>query len=93
MADKVFIALQNNPDAQPIIEAVLEDNPNAVLNETPGMVKIDCPGRLVVRRESIEEKIGRDFDLQEIHVNLISLGGNIDEDDDEFVLSWGARAQ
>ena len=30
----------------------------------------------------------RDFDLQEIHINLISIGGNIDEDDDEFVLSW-----
>ncbi|MGB1879631.1 MAG: MmoB/DmpM family protein, partial [Gammaproteobacteria bacterium] len=35
------------------------------------------------------ERMGRDFDLQELHVNLISLGGTIDEDDDEFVLSWG----
>ncbi|MCP5199636.1 MAG: MmoB/DmpM family protein [Gammaproteobacteria bacterium] len=90
MADKVFLALQNNPDAQPIIDAVLEDNPGAVLNETPGMVKIDCPGRLVVRRASVEAKLGRDFDLQEIHVNLVSLGGNLDEDDDELVLSWGS---
>jgi len=88
MADNVFIALQNNSEAQPIIEAILEDNPNAVLNETPGMVKIDCPGRLVVRRESVEEKLGREFDLQEMHINLISLGGNIDEDDDEFVIAW-----
>ena len=90
MADKVFLALQNNPDAQPIIDAVLEDNPDAVLNETPGMVKIDCPGRLVVRRASVEAKLGRDFDLQEIHINLVSLGGNLDEDDDELVLSWGS---
>jgi len=88
MADNVFIALQNNSEAQPIIEAILEDNPKAVLNETPGMVKIDCPGRLVVRRESVEEKMGREFDLQEMHINLISLGGNIDEDDDEFVIAW-----
>lgn len=88
MADNVFIALQNNPDAQPIIEAIVEDNPKAVVNESPGMVKIDCPGRLVVRRESVEEKLGRDFDLQEMHINLISLGGNVDEDDDEFVIAW-----
>ena len=88
MADKVFIAFQNNSEAQPIIEAILQDNPDAVSNESPGMVKIDCPGRLVVRRETIEEKIGRDFDLQEMHINLISLGGNIDEDDDEFVIAW-----
>ena len=88
MADNVFIALQNNSEAQPIIEAILEDTPKAVLNETPGMVKIDCPGRLVVRRASVEEKMGREFDLQEMHINLISLGGNIDEDDDEFVIAW-----
>ena len=90
MADKVFIALQNNADAQPIITAILADNPAAVLNESPGMVKIDCPTRLVVKRESVAAQLGRDFDLQEIHLNLISLGGNIDEDDDEFVLSWQA---
>ncbi len=88
MADKVFIALQNNADAQPIILAIAADNPEAVVVESPGMVKIDCPGRLVIRRASIEAQIGRDFDLQELHLNLISLGGNIDEDDDEFVLSW-----
>lgn len=86
MADKVFIALQNNEEARPIIEAILEDNPDAVANYTPGMVKIDCEGRLVVKRETVEEKIGRDFDLQEMHINLISLSGNVDEEEDEFVL-------
>lgn len=90
MADNVFIALQNNSEAQPIIEAIVEDNLGAVVNESPGMVKIDVPGRLVIKRESVERKLGRDFDLQELHINLISLGGNLDEDDDEFVLSWGA---
>lgn len=89
MADKVFIAFQNNADAQPLIEAIVADNPGATCSESPGMVKIDCPARLVIRRESIESRVGRAFDLQEIHVNLISLGGNLDEDDDEFVLSWG----
>jgi phenol hydroxylase P2 protein len=78
MTDNVFIALQNNSDAQPIIEAIVD------------MVKVDAPGRLVVKRETVEVKMGRGFDLQELHINLISLGGNIDEDDDEFVLSWGA---
>lgn len=88
MADNVFIAFQNNSESQPIIEAILEDNADAVSSETPGMIKIDCPGRLVVRRETVSEKMGRDFDLQEMHINLISLGGNIDEDDDEFVIAW-----
>lgn len=88
MADKVFISFQNNAEAQPLIEAIIEDNPDAVVNESPGMVKIDCPRRLMVKRETVEAKAGRPFDLQEIHINLISLGGNLDEDDDEFVLAW-----
>jgi phenol/toluene 2-monooxygenase (NADH) P2/A2 len=88
MPDAVFIAFQTNDDTRPIIEAIGEDNPKAVINRMPAMVKIDCPGRLVVRRESIEERIGRPFDLRELQVNLISLSGNIDESDDEFVLHW-----
>lgn len=88
MRDKVFIAFQTNEDTRPIVEAILEDNPQAEVDEQPAMVKILAPGRLVVRRTTIEEKLGRDFVLQSIHINLISLAGNIDEDEDEFVLAW-----
>lgn len=84
----IFIAFQVNEDTRPIVAAILEDNPGAVVTESPAMVKIDATDRLVVRRESIESRIGRRFDLQEMHVHLITLTGNIDEDDDEFTLSW-----
>ena len=84
----VFIALQANEDTRPIIEAIEIDNPNAVVNRQPAMVKIDAPNRLVIRKETIEEQIGREFDLQELHINLITLGGNVTEDDDSLTLSW-----
>ncbi|WP_309626652.1 MmoB/DmpM family protein [Methylibium sp.] len=84
----VFIAFQANNDTQPIIEAIQVDNPQAVLHEYPAMVKIDCPGRLVIKRSSIEERVGRDFDLREIQINLISMSGELDETDDEFILQW-----
>lgn len=87
----VFIAFQDNNDTRPIIEAILADNPEATLNEMPALVKIDCPGRLVVRRDSISERSGRDFDLREIYINLVSLAGEVDESDDEFVLAWKQR--
>lgn len=90
MADIVFIAFQTNDDSRPIIEAIAEDNPHAVVNTLPAMVKIDAQGRLVIRRESIEARIGRPFDLRELQLNLISLSGNIDETDDEFILAWNA---
>mgnify|MGYP001820554949 CR=1 FL=1 len=80
----VYLALQNNEDARPIIEAIEEDNPHAVINHFPAMVKIDAVGKLIVRRETVEEKIGREWDPQEIHISLVSLSGNVIEDDDEF---------
>ena len=84
----VFLALQTNEDTRPIIEAILQDNPSAVVDEQPAMVKINADGRLVVRRETIEELIGRDYDLQELQVNMITMSGNLDQTDDEMTLFW-----
>lgn len=84
----VFIAFQTNEDTRPIVESILEDNPHAVLDEQPAMVKINAEGSLVIKRESIEERIGREFDLQELQINLITLSGHLDEDDDQFTLAW-----
>jgi phenol hydroxylase P2 protein len=84
----VFLALQTNEETRPIIEAILKDNPGAVCDEQPAMVKINADGRLVVRRETIEEIIGRDYDLQELQVNMITMSGNLDQTDDEITLFW-----
>lgn len=84
----VFIALQANEDTRPIIEAIADDNPHAVVNRQPAMVKIDAPDCLVIRRASVEERLGRAFDLQELHINLITLAGNVSEDEDCLTLSW-----
>ncbi|WP_198085259.1 MmoB/DmpM family protein [Variovorax sp. E3] len=86
----VFIALQTGEAARAIVAAILADNPKATLTEYPAMVKIDAPGRLVIRRESVESEVGRRWDLQELHLSLISLSGSIEETDDEFTLHWGA---
>lgn len=84
----VFIAFQANDESRPVIEAILADNPAAVATESPGLIKIDAPGTLTIRRASIEERTGMRYDLQQIQVNLVTLSGHIDEDDDQFTLSW-----
>jgi len=84
----VFIAFQANEESRPVVEAIVADNPAAVLSHPTGLVKINAPGSLTIRRETIEELIGRPFDLQQIHVNLVTLSGHIDEDDDQLTLSW-----
>lgn len=84
----VFIAFQANEESRPIVDAILADNPEATAVHSPALVKIDAPGSLTIKRESVEAQTGRPFDLQQIHVNLVTLSGYIDEDDDQFTLSW-----
>lgn len=84
----VFIAFQRNEETRGIVEAILADNPTAVVTEQPAMVKIDAPGSMTIKRATIEEKMGRSFDLQEMQIFLITLSGNIDETDEEFNLRW-----
>ncbi|MCK6373537.1 MAG: MmoB/DmpM family protein [Zoogloea sp.] len=85
-----FIAFQKNEETRCIVEAILDDNPGAIVSDQPAMVKVDVPGRLVIRRETVEEKMGRDFDLQELQLHLITISGHLDETDDEFTLSWNS---
>ncbi|MEY1661032.1 MmoB/DmpM family protein [Isoalcanivorax beigongshangi] len=85
---KVYIALQDNDDARYIVEAIEDDNPDAVIQRQPAMIRIENSGRLVIRKASVEDKMGRDWELQELHLSLITLGGNVSEDEDEMVLHW-----
>lgn len=84
----VFMALQANDDTRPVIEALERDNPEAVVNYLPAMVKVDAPKRLVLRKSTVEDIIGNEWDLRSININLISISGNVDETDDEFILHW-----
>ena len=87
MAEKVFMIFQDTADARPFIDTLEKENPNASINYQPGMVRIEAMGELSMSREGVAEAAGRDVDLQEMHLTLISLSGNIDEDDDHFTIS------
>lgn len=88
MSKMVFLALQSNDETRPIVQAIEEDNPHANVVHMPAMVKIDAAQRLCVKRSTVEGHLGRRWDVQELHVNLISISGNVDETDDEFVIGW-----
>ena len=85
----VGVDLQDSEENRGLIEAIEADNPEATLRRMPGMVKIQTPGRLEIRRESVEERIGREWETHEFQVAIISYSGNIDEwDDDHIVIKW-----
>ncbi len=88
MAQNVSITLQNTDEGRATVAAILSDNPAATVANMPSLTKIDCPGRLEIRRDSVEAQLGRDYDLQELQLSLISLAGNVDEDDERIVIAW-----
>ena len=85
---KVYIALQDNEESHYIVEAIEEDNQDATVIYQPAMIRIENEGFLAIRRETVEDKMGRDWEVQALHVNLITLGGNVEEDDDQLTLTW-----
>lgn len=88
MADnKVFMIFQDTADARPFLDAIEDENPEATFDYQPGMVRIEAMGEIKFTQEMVSEKAGRDVDLQELHLTLISLSGNIDEDDEVFSIS------
>jgi phenol/toluene 2-monooxygenase (NADH) P2/A2 len=84
----VFIAFPTNDETRSIVDAIMADNPGATLDEQPAMVRVIRENSLTIKRATVEENMGRNFDLQELHVHLLTLTGHIDETDEEFTLAW-----
>ncbi len=84
----VFLALQDVDESRPIVEAIQKDNPNVVVEHQPAMIRLTADDRLTVRRETVSEILGTDWDPQDIQLVLISFGGNLEEDDDQFTIYW-----
>ena len=71
------------------IEALEADNENSSVIHMPGLVRVTSPGRLVLRRETVEERLGREWETHEFQLAIISYFGHIKEwDDDEIVIAW-----
>jgi phenol/toluene 2-monooxygenase (NADH) P2/A2 len=51
-------------------------------------VSLRAAREMIIRRESVEVRIGREWDTQEFQMNLVSYSGNIDWDDDQIIIKW-----
>lgn len=85
---KVYLALQDNDTSRYILEAIEEDNQEASIQYLPAMIRIESETDLVIKAETVSEKLGQDWDIQSLQLNMITLGGNVEEDDYTFRLHW-----
>ena len=55
----VGVDLQDSEENRALTEAIEDDNPEVTLTRMPGLVKLQTPGELVIRRETVETRMGR----------------------------------
>ncbi|MEU3517101.1 MmoB/DmpM family protein [Streptomyces sp. NPDC006654] len=86
---QVAIDLQESEENRALIEAIKDDNPELTLRHLPGLVKLQAAGRIVINRESVETRLGREWETGEFQLAIVSYTGNFSEwDDDRIIVSW-----
>ena len=85
----VGVDIQESENNRAVVEAIEATNAGCTVQHMPGLVRITAPGRLVVTRESVEERLGREWETHEFQLAIVSYFGHIKEwDDDEIVIAW-----
>ena len=86
---QVGIDLQESEETRALVEAIRADNPELVIRRLPGLVKVQAAGQIVINRETVEKKLGRDWETGEFQLALVSYAGNFAEwDDDQIIVKW-----
>ncbi len=72
--------------ARAVLEAVEQDNPGKEIHvdDRSAYIRIECDDECILTRSSMEEALGRPFQMRELEINLGSFSGNIDTDEDRI---------
>ncbi len=62
-----------------VIEAAEIDNPDKkiVVNDQVAYYRISCEHEMILRRKTIEECLGKPFEMRELEINMASFAGQI----------------
>jgi phenol hydroxylase P2 protein len=85
----VGIDLQDSEENRALIEAIEADNEHCTVLHMPGLVRISVAGELTINRDSVEQRLGRDWETHEFQMAIVSYFGHIAEwDDDQIIIRW-----
>jgi phenol hydroxylase P2 protein len=86
---QVAIDLQESEDNRALIDAIRADNPDLTIRHMPGLVKLQSIGQIVINRETVENRLGREWEAGEFQLAIVSYAGNFSEwDDDRIIVKW-----
>ena len=53
------------------------------------IMKLSAPGRIEINRETIEDRLGREWETGEFQLAIVTYTGNFAEwDDDQIIVAW-----
>jgi phenol hydroxylase P2 protein len=86
---QVGIDIQGSEENRGLIDAIKADNPELTIRHLPGLVKLQAAGQIVINRETVEAKLGREWETGEFQLAIVSYAGNFSEwDDDQIIVKW-----
>jgi phenol hydroxylase P2 protein len=86
---QVGIDIQDSEENRGLIDAIKADNPELTIRHIPGLVKLQAAGQIVINRETVESKLGREWETGEFQLSIVSYAGNFSEwDDDQIIVKW-----
>ena len=70
----------------PVIDTARIDNPGKEIriDDKNAYIRIEADDELILTRETLEEQLGRPFNMQELEINLASFAGQIQADEDRI---------
>lgn len=73
-----------------IIEAIMQDNEGVEVEDFNTYKKVKSPKEMYVKRETVEELLGRDWSMDDLHLYMSSYFGFIEDwDEDQLLIRWG----
>lgn len=86
---QVGVDIQDAEENRGLVDAIKADNPQLTIRHLPGLLKLQAADRMVINRETVESKLGREWDTGEFQLAIVSYVGNFSEwDDDQIIVSW-----
>lgn len=84
--NQVGPVIQAGEFADAVAEAVREDNPGkeVQIRTRASYVRIEVDGECILRRATVQAKLGRPFQMSELEVNMPSFAGQIESGDEEM---------
>jgi phenol/toluene 2-monooxygenase (NADH) P2/A2 len=72
-----------------LIAAIEEDNDGVIVEDYSVYKKVKAPGKMVINRETVEEHLGADFEMDQVHMVMSSCFGFITEwDEEQLIIQW-----